>query len=56
MIFDLVSRVRVRVVSDYRSNSLIVSASQRDMLEVSRLVSEIDVQAPLRRTRFACSP
>ncbi len=36
---------RVRVVSDYRSNSLIVSASQRDMLEVSRLITELDVQS-----------
>ena len=33
---------RVRVLSDYRSNSLIVRASPRDMLEVSRMITEID--------------
>ncbi|MGV3483002.1 MAG: secretin N-terminal domain-containing protein, partial [Planctomycetaceae bacterium] len=35
---------RVRVVSDYRTNSLIVSASPRDLEEVARLVQELDVQ------------
>jgi type II secretory pathway component GspD/PulD (secretin) len=36
--------VRVRVTADYRTNSLIVSASPRDLVEVTRLVEEIDVQ------------
>lgn len=35
---------RVRVISDYRTNSLIVNASPRDLAEVSRLVMELDVQ------------
>lgn len=33
---------RVNVVADYRSNSLIVQASPRDMMEVRRLIAEID--------------
>ncbi len=36
--------IRVRVIADYRTNSLIVSASPRDMEEVTRLVNELDVQ------------
>ena len=35
---------RVRVLGDYRTNSLIVSASPRDMEEVTRLIGELDVQ------------
>lgn len=35
---------RVRILGDYRTNSLIISASPRDMEEVSRLISELDVQ------------
>lgn len=35
---------RVRVLADYRTNSLIVSAAPRDMLEVTRLVDDLDVQ------------
>lgn len=35
---------RVRVLADYRTNSLIVSAAPRDMLEVTRLINELDVQ------------
>ena len=35
---------RVRVVADYRTNSLIVGASPRDLAEVERLVLELDVQ------------
>lgn len=35
---------RVRIVADYRTNSLIVSAAPRDMLEVTRLVNDLDVQ------------
>ncbi len=36
---------RVRVVSDYRTNSLIVSASPRDIAEVARLVQELDIKS-----------
>jgi type II secretion system protein D len=35
---------RVRVISDYRTNALVVQASPRDHLEVARLISEIDVE------------
>jgi type II secretion system protein D len=35
---------RVSVVPDFRTNSLIVQASPRDLAEVSRLISEIDVE------------
>ncbi len=37
--------VRVRVVSDFRTNSLIVQASPRDMGEVARLIEDIDVES-----------
>jgi len=36
---------RARVVADYRTNSLIVSASPRDLAEVARLVEQIDVES-----------
>ncbi|WP_153555232.1 secretin N-terminal domain-containing protein [Roseimaritima sediminicola] len=35
--------VRARVVSDYRTNSLIVQAAPRDLLEVAKLVQDLDV-------------
>lgn len=35
---------RVHVLADVRSNSLIVRASPRDMLEVGRMISEIDTR------------
>ncbi|MFM9066432.1 MAG: secretin N-terminal domain-containing protein, partial [Planctomycetota bacterium] len=35
---------RVVVVADYRSNSLIVQASPRDLTEVAKLIKEIDVE------------
>jgi general secretion pathway protein D len=35
---------RVRVLADYRTNSLIISASPRDMIEVTRLINDLDVQ------------
>ena len=34
---------QVRIIADYRSNSLIVQASPRDLAEVQRLVTSIDV-------------
>ncbi|MCA9107830.1 MAG: hypothetical protein KDA83_20640, partial [Planctomycetales bacterium] len=33
---------RVRVVSDYRSNSLIITASPRDLEEIGQLIDELD--------------
>ena len=35
---------QVRVLADYRSNSLIVQASPRDLLEVTRLIQGLDVE------------
>ncbi|WP_315853489.1 secretin N-terminal domain-containing protein [Neorhodopirellula pilleata] len=35
---------RVRISADYRTNSLIIGASPRDMTEVTRLIEELDVQ------------
>ncbi len=35
---------RVRVLADYRTNSLIVSAAPRDMIEVTRLINDLDVE------------
>lgn len=35
---------RVRVLADYRTNSLIISAAPRDMIEVTRLIDDLDVQ------------
>jgi type II secretion system protein D len=34
---------RLRIVSDYRSNSLVVLASRREMDEIRRLIAQIDV-------------
>ncbi len=36
---------RVRVVSDYRTNALIVHASPRELVEVEKLVAELDVES-----------
>ncbi len=36
---------QVRVVADYRTNSLIIQASPRDLSEVARLIQEIDVES-----------
>lgn len=35
---------RVRVLADYRTNSLIVSAAPRDLVEVTRLINDLDVE------------
>ncbi|MGB7348009.1 MAG: secretin N-terminal domain-containing protein, partial [Pirellulaceae bacterium] len=35
---------RVRVLADFRTNSLVISAAPRDMVEVTRLINELDVQ------------
>jgi general secretion pathway protein D len=36
---------RVKVLSDYRTNSLIVQAAPREMLEVEKLIAELDVES-----------
>ncbi len=36
---------RVKVLSDYRTNSLIVQASPREMVEVEKLIGELDVES-----------
>ncbi|MDA8744682.1 general secretion pathway protein GspD [Rubripirellula amarantea] len=35
---------RVRILADYRTNSLIISASPRDLSEVEKLINNLDVQ------------
>ncbi|WP_404305225.1 secretin N-terminal domain-containing protein [Neorhodopirellula lusitana] len=35
---------RVRISADYRTNSLVIGASPRDMAEVTRLITDLDVQ------------
>ena len=37
--------LRIRIFSDYRTNSLIVNASPRDMTEITRLINDLDVQS-----------
>jgi len=36
---------RVRILADYRTNSLIVGASPRDLIEVASLLKQLDVQS-----------
>jgi general secretion pathway protein D len=36
---------RVKVLSDYRTNSLIVQAAPREMVEVEKLIAELDVES-----------
>ena len=36
---------RVKVIADYRTNSLIVQASPRDIAEVAKLILEVDVES-----------
>ena len=37
--------LRVRILADYRTNSLIINASPRDMSEVQRLINDLDVES-----------
>ncbi len=43
---------RVRVLADYRTNSLVISASPRDMTEVTRLINELDVEQVASQTEI----
>ena len=36
---------RIRILADFRTNSLIVNASPRDMAEISHLIDKLDVEA-----------
>ena len=47
---------RVRVLGDYRTNSLIVSASPRDMTEISRLIDDLDVQTITSQNQIKVFP
>ncbi len=47
---------RVKVVSDYRTNSLIVQASPRDQTEVSKLIGEIDVETSPAESQIRVFP
>ncbi|HIM30184.1 MAG TPA: general secretion pathway protein GspD [Planctomycetes bacterium] len=43
---------RARVVADIRTNALIVQAGPRDMLEITRFISEIDQDGPLPKLQL----
>ena len=47
---------RVRILADYRTNSLIVSAAPRDMTEVTRLINEIDVTQTAAQSELKVFP
>ncbi len=47
---------RIRVVADYRTNSLIISAAPRDMVEITRLINELDVQEHSAQTQIKIFP
>lgn len=47
---------RVRVLADYRTNSLIVSAAPRDLDEVTRLINDLDVQQIAAQSQIKIFP
>ncbi len=47
---------RVKVIADYRTNSLIVQASPRDIAEVARLLLEIDVESTTAENEIRVFP
>ncbi len=47
---------RVRVLADYRTNSLIISASPRDLDEVTRLINDLDVQQTASQNQIKIFP
>lgn len=47
---------RIKVVSDYRTNSLIVQASPRDQTEVTKLIGEIDVETSPAESQIRVFP
>jgi general secretion pathway protein D len=48
--------VRVKAVSDYRTNSLIVQASPRDQAEVARLISDLDADSGTAESEIKIIP
>lgn len=47
---------RVKIVADYRTNSLVVQASPRDMAEVAKLIAEIDVDSAPAESQLQVFP
>lgn len=47
---------RVRVLADYRTNSLIISASPRDMVEVTRLINDLDAEQITAQSQIKIFP
>ncbi|WP_186775391.1 secretin N-terminal domain-containing protein [Rubripirellula tenax] len=47
---------RVRVLADYRTNSLIISAAPRDLEEVTRLINDLDVQQIAAQSQIKIFP
>ncbi|MCM2374409.1 secretin N-terminal domain-containing protein [Aporhodopirellula aestuarii] len=47
---------RVRISADYRTNSLIIAASPRDMSEVTRLVEQLDVRQSASTSQIRIFP
>ena len=47
---------RVRVLADYRTNSLIVSAAPRDMTEVTRLINDLDAEQITAQSQIKIFP
>ncbi len=48
--------VRVKAVSDYRTNSLIVQASPRDQAEVARLIADLDADSGTAESEIKIIP
>jgi len=47
---------RVRVLADYRTNSLIISAAPRDMTEVTRLINDLDAEQITAQSQIKIFP
>lgn len=47
---------RVKVVADYRTNALVVQASPRDMIEVTNLIQDIDVDTAPAESQIRVFP
>ncbi len=47
---------QIKVVSDYRTNALIVQASPRDLREVAKLIKEIDVESTPAESQIRVFP
>lgn len=47
---------KVRISSDYRTNSLIIKASPREVAEVEKLVKQLDVESSLTENRVQVFP